>query len=129
MNEEKTKEMIPLSREELVILEEKYGKRFERGITLLAEKKVKKLVFKPSNNVFWEIKGKLHEYLAIEELFCSCKDFQIRRLIRDEVESCYHLIAVKIAIEHNYCQEEERKDDELNDFLEKFLEEPITKED
>ena len=122
MTEEKSNELIPLSQEELISLEEKYGKRLNKAISILAEKKVKKFVFKPSNNVFWIINGRINDYLAIEELFCSCKDFQIRHLIRDEVESCYHLIAVKIAMGHNYYQIENKKDDELDVFLETFLE-------
>ena len=122
MTQEKSNELIPLSQEELILLEKKHGKRFEKAIAILAEKKVKKYVFKPSENVFWIITGRLNDYLAIEELFCSCKDFQIRHLIRDEVDSCYHLLAVKIAIEHNFYQIEQKDDDELDTFLEKFLE-------
>ena len=99
MTQEKSNELIPLTQEELIFLEKKHGKRFEKAISILAEKKVKKYVFKPSRNVFWIINGRLNDYLAIEELFCSCKDFQIRHILRDEVESCYHLLAVKIAID------------------------------
>ncbi|MHA1911268.1 MAG: SWIM zinc finger family protein [Candidatus Kariarchaeaceae archaeon] len=123
MTQEKSNELIPLSQEKLIFLEKKHGKRFERAISLLGDKKVKKYVFKPSNNVFWIINGRLNEYLAIEELFCSCKDFQIRHLLRDEVESCYHLLAVTIAKEHNYYQIEEKIDEELSSFLKKFLKE------
>ena len=121
MTEEQSNKLIPLSQDELIFLEQKHGKRFERAISLLGEKKVKKYVFKPSENVFWIVKGRINDYLAIEELFCSCKDFQIRHILRDEVESCYHLLAVKIAKEHNYYQVEKKADDELSSFLNQFL--------
>jgi len=127
VTQEKSNELIPLSQEKLILLEKKHGKRFERAISILGEKKVKKYVFEPSKNVFWIINGRINDYLAIEELFCSCKDFQIRHLLRDEVESCYHLLAVKIAKEHNYYQVETKKDDELISFLDKFLEEAESK--
>ncbi|MCS7099212.1 MAG: SWIM zinc finger family protein [Sulfolobales archaeon] len=42
--------------------------------------------------------GRDRSYVLIPKAFCGCKDFEINVVLRRERGSCYHLIALELAI-------------------------------
>lgn len=101
-----------------------FGQRFTRAWEAIADKRVKKYVFKPSNRVVWIVVGKGRDYLIMPTVdFCTCNDFYFRVMNR-QIHLCYHLIGQKLAeaLERYDSYEE---DDELYDALMKDWKKPI----
>lgn len=74
-----------------------FGKRLENALQALAEKRVKRYLFKPSQRVIWIVVGKERDYQIIPGAeFCTCDDFYFR-VMDQEVHLCYHLIAQRLA--------------------------------
>lgn len=101
-----------------------FGQRFTRAWEAIADKRVKKYVFKPSNRVVWIVVGKGRDYLIMPAVdFCTCNDFYFRVMNR-QIHLCYHLIGQKLAeaLERYDSYEE---DDELYDALMNDWKKPI----
>jgi predicted nucleic acid-binding Zn finger protein len=82
---------------QLTQLSETLGSRFTKAWEALKEERVKKYVFSPSGRIVWIVVGREREYQIMPAAgFCSCDDFYFR-VMDQEVQICYHLIAQKIA--------------------------------
>lgn len=75
----------------------KYGELFWRAIKAVEERRVKKYVFKPSERCLWVVVGKRRIYLVIPDFYCSCDDFYFNVVTRKKRQTCYHILARKIA--------------------------------
>ncbi len=83
--------------------------------------RVKLHVFKPSGRRRWVVVGKHGEYLVLPEAgYCSCPDFFFR-VMSGEKPTCYHLVAVKLAIERNQFKTVEKYDAEHDQLMECWL--------
>ncbi len=58
--------------------------------------KVRKVRFKPSNRTLHLVSGVTGDHL-VTDWYCSCLDFYVRVLVREERNYCYHIAAKKIA--------------------------------
>jgi predicted nucleic acid-binding Zn finger protein len=93
--EAKTKGKV--TNKQLTQLSETLGLRFTKAWEALKEERVKKYVFSPSGRIVWIVVGREREYQIMPAAgFCSCDDFYFR-VMDQEVQICYHLIAQKIA--------------------------------
>lgn len=70
-------------------LKELFGNRAEKAADAARKGRVKKY------RDFYVVKGNGDEEYVIEEGFCMCRDYFIRRMKNSDV--CYHTIAVRIA--------------------------------
>jgi predicted nucleic acid-binding Zn finger protein len=101
-----------------------FGQRFTRAWEAIADKRVKKYVFKPSNRVVWIVVGKGRDYLIMPAVdFCTCNDFYFRVMNR-QIHLCYHLIGQKLA-EALKRYDSYEEDDELYDALMNDWKKPI----
>lgn len=83
--------------------------------------KVRLHIFKPSGRRRWIVVGKHGEYLVLPEAsYCSCPDFFFR-VMSGEKPTCYHLVAVKLAIERNQFKIVEMDDAEHDQLMECWL--------
>ncbi|MHA1840062.1 MAG: hypothetical protein ACTSVM_03380 [Candidatus Ranarchaeia archaeon] len=86
-----------ISGKNLVALADLYKERFWRAIQAVAEQRVKRYVFQPSQRVRWIVVGRERDYLILPEHYCSCQDFYIKVVIHRQIRFCYHLISMLIA--------------------------------
>jgi predicted nucleic acid-binding Zn finger protein len=75
----------------------KYGMRFVKALRAVEEGRIVKYLFKPSGLTAWVVRGVKREYLVIPENYCSCRSFYQSVVIAGEVDTCYHILAQKIA--------------------------------
>lgn len=78
-----------ITENEMISLFEDRGKK---AFKILKENKLHKYILNEKIAI-WEVEGKSHNYLIIEDNFCECTDYQIRVLSRGEKTLCYHLLA------------------------------------
>ena len=91
------KEKSSEKRKDLTSLSKSFGPRFAKAWETVKEGRVKKYVFHPSQRTVWIVVGKQREYLILPAAsFCSCDDFYFR-VMDQEVQLCYHLLAQKMA--------------------------------
>ncbi len=65
---------------------------------------VVKVVFKPSNRQVWMKLGTDKDYIIYPRIYCSCMDFYLQGIIKNQEYYCKHLIAqgiVEILSENN----------------------------
>lgn len=78
---------------------------------LVSEHRVKKYVFRPSGRVRWIVVGRRFEYIVLPNVpYCSCDDYFFRVVHRGK-PSCYHIEAVKLAIERGVYETIEEDDE------------------
>ena len=105
-----------INTKQLTKLEETFGLRFNKAWETLKEERVKKYIFSPSNRIVWIVIGREREYQIMPAAgFCSCDDFYFR-VMDQETDLCYHLIAQKIADSLGRFDKIE-EEDRLYDFL------------
>ena len=83
---------------------------------LINEKKIKKIVFAPSNIGIWEVKSHKNDniyWVDIETKYCSCKGFYYNFMKK----ACYHISAVSTALSQNAYKIELLSDSEMNDYF------------
>jgi len=73
------------------------GGRLERAIVAVREMRVKKYVF-ASGRVVWVVVGDRQDYFLVPFAYCSCYDFYTNVMVRGTTVSCYHLLALTIAL-------------------------------
>lgn len=70
-----------------------------KALEAIRENRVKLYIFEPSGRKMWVVVGKHGRYLVLPGAeYCSCNDFFFR-VISGEKPTCYHLLAVRKAIE------------------------------
>ena len=91
-------------------LEELFGERFQQALNIIEKGAVKRYIFKPSDRVIWEVKGKTSSYqIMTRTYFCNCDDYYFR-VMSSKKQLCYHIIAQKIAYALEKFENEERSD-------------------
>lgn len=76
----------------------------------VSKKLVKRYTFVPSGKVVWVVVGRHKDYIVIPEVsYCSCDDF-FYRVMSQEKPLCYHLLALRMAMERNAYEEFEEED-------------------
>lgn len=75
----------------------KYGLSFIRALRAVEENRIAKYHFRPSGSTVWIIRGLRREYLVIPEVYCSCRSFYQSVVIARKADTCYHLLAQRIA--------------------------------
>jgi predicted nucleic acid-binding Zn finger protein len=86
-----------LKQADIEYFREKYGLRFVRALRAVEEGRVARYHFKPSDSTAWVIRGLRRDYLVIPEIYCSCRSFYQSVVIARKVDTCYHLLAQRIA--------------------------------
>jgi predicted nucleic acid-binding Zn finger protein len=100
--------------------------RYERAMSLIEEKAVKKYIFTPSSRIIWIVKGKKKTYQVIPQSnFCSCDDFYFRVLDKKK-QMCYHLVAQGLAYALNRYEILELSDHEYEKISSRFRPKPFT---
>jgi predicted nucleic acid-binding Zn finger protein len=86
-----------LTQSDIEYFRAKYGLRFIRALRAVEESRVAKYHFEPSGSTAWIVRGLQREYLVIPEVYCSCRSFYQSVVIAREADTCYHLLAQRIA--------------------------------
>jgi len=115
------KKNAKLNAQDIKQLEEVFGERVKKALESIANKKVKKYLFRPSGVVRWVVEGQECNYLVIESSFCSCKDFLFTALLKREVPACYHLLARELAEKTDKFEQIIVDDSHYLDYMEKWL--------
>ncbi len=88
----------------------------DKAVELVRLRRIIKLVSK-SGRVIYIALGTTGDYLLIPRLFCTCKDFELNVVIRKVKGTCYHLIALELALRSNSFRELSVDDETLNDII------------
>lgn len=74
-----------------------FQKRLSHALALIDANKIVRYRFQPSGRVLWVVQGRQGEYQIIpESLFCTCDDYYFR-VMGNQKQLCYHLVAQQIA--------------------------------
>jgi len=91
-------------------LEESFGERYKKAISLVEGGAVKLYLFKPSGREIWEIRGKKGFYQVMPHTnFCNCNDYYFR-VMNAKKQLCYHIIAQRMARALGKFEREKRPD-------------------
>ncbi|MBS7625430.1 hypothetical protein KEJ51_00045 [Candidatus Bathyarchaeota archaeon] len=91
-------------------LEDIFGERYRKAMSLIGEGSVKCYIFRPSGRVIWEVKGISGAYQVMPHInFCSCDDYYFR-VMDAKKQLCYHLIAQRLAYALNRFEKTEFPD-------------------
>ena len=84
--------------------------------SILSSNGVKLHLFEPSNRKIWTVVGKENEHwLDLDLGYCSCEDYFYNAM--EKGRQCYHLNAVKTAIEQNKIEVITFQDSEFESFI------------
>ena len=92
----------------------------DKALELVRLRRIIKLVSK-SGKILYIALGTTGDYLLIPRLFCTCKDFELNVVIRRTKGTCYHLIALELALRSNSFRELRVDDETLNDIMYEVL--------
>ena len=92
----------------------------DKAIELVRLRRIIKLISE-SGKIIYIALGTTGDYLLIPKLFCTCKDFELNVVIRRTKGTCYHLIALELALKSNSFRELRVNDDVLNDIMYEIL--------
>ena len=100
---------------------QRYGAKFTRALAVLRARSVKRHRFEPSGREIWTVVGVAGEQLVDEaQPYCSCHHFHYR-VLDGQDETCYHLLAVRMARRTGLYDEVRLRDDEHYDLLRYLL--------
>ncbi len=71
----------------------------DKARELVRRKRILRLVH--GNRYIFIVLGFSGDYVAIPGIFCSCKDYELNVVLRGNRPSCYHLLAIDIALREN----------------------------
>ena len=86
-----------LTQADIEYFRRKYGLLFIRALRAVEEGRVAKYHFEPSGSAAWIVRGLRREYFVIPETYCSCRSFYQSVVIARKADTCYHLLAQRIA--------------------------------
>jgi predicted nucleic acid-binding Zn finger protein len=90
--------------------------------SIISSSGVKLHLFEPSGRKIWTVVGKENEHwLDLELGYCSCADYYYNSLGKGK--DCYHLKAVKIALEQGKVDTIKFQDSEFEGFLSAIVDE------
>lgn len=91
--------------------------RLDKAVEAVLEGRVKKHIFEPSGRVLYTVVGRSgDEFVDPGKPFCSCESFFFS-VLGGKYESCYHLLAHRIANETGGFSESRFHDEEFRNFL------------
>jgi len=100
------------------------NKKIENVDSVLSSKGVKLHYFEPSKRQIWTVVGKDNEHWLDPKMgFCSCEDYYYNAL--DQSRECYHLKAVRIAMEQNKVEMVRFSDSEFENFMSAIIEDNL----
>lgn len=74
-----------------------YGEKFERALKLVERRHVKLHIFQPSGRELWTVVGMDGDrWVDGSQPYCSCRHFYYK-VLRGKDETCYHLLALRMA--------------------------------
>ena len=117
---EKVQQSRCLTGPTLIELSTLFKDRFWKAIHTIAEKRVKKYIFQPSNRIRWIVVGRERDYLILSDHYCSCQDFYIKVVIQQEIKFCYHLLAKILAESLDVYTEIRVEDNRFFDLMENW---------
>ncbi len=82
----------------------------EKALEALKENRLLRLYCRSSGRIVSELYvflGKSRCYIMLPRTFCSCKDFEIGVVMRRSKGTCYHLVALDLAISQGKLRSEE----------------------
>ncbi|MGB9630768.1 MAG: hypothetical protein ACP5KE_00485 [Candidatus Methanodesulfokora sp.] len=82
---------------------------------------VERHVFLPSGFSFYIVRGKEGDYIVFDRNYCSCIDFLLSVIVREERRFCYHIAAVMVAEDMNLIRTINHSDDELETVLKEVI--------
>ena len=83
---------------------------------IVSSKGVKLHLFEPSNRKIWTVVGKENEHwLDLDLGYCSCEDYYYNAM--EKGRQCYHIQAVKMAIEQGKVETIKFQDSEFESFI------------
>jgi predicted nucleic acid-binding Zn finger protein len=92
-------------------------KYLERAVDAVLEGRVKKQVFVPSGRILYAVVGRSgDEFIDPEKPSCSCQHFFFS-VLGGRDDTCYHLLAYRIAAETHRFAQTEFHDEEFRYFL------------
>lgn len=72
-----------------------FGRRLEKAMEALKDRRIKKYIFQPSGRIIWIVVGRTRDYLVMPSInYCSCADFYYQF---DHGHICYHIVAQRLA--------------------------------
>jgi predicted nucleic acid-binding Zn finger protein len=84
--------------------------------SIISSNGVKLHLFEPSNRKIWTVVGKENEHwLDLNLGYCSCEDYFYNAM--EKGRQCYHLSAVKTAIEQDKIEVIKFQDSEFESFI------------
>jgi len=87
----------------------------DKALDLVRSKRIVRLV--TDRNKYYIAMGVTGDYFLIPRTFCSCKDFELNVVIRRSKGTCYHLIALELAVRKGYLRELKVSEEELKAIL------------
>ena len=91
-------------------------KNLDKASNVASRGGVKVHIFKPSNRQIWSVIGKDERWLNPDAEYCSCQGFYFSNIMHAS-PSCYHLDAVKIAVQTGNVDRIYFSDDEFYNFI------------
>lgn len=86
-----------LTEEQKQTLSKVFEKRLPPALALVEARNVTNYRFKPSGRTIWIVKGRKGDYQVMpESMFCTCDDYYFR-VMDNQKQLCYHLVAQQIA--------------------------------
>ena len=92
----------------------------DKAIELVRLRRIIKVI-SGSGKIIYIALGTTGDYLLIPKLFCTCKDFELNVVIRRSKGTCYHLVALELALKSNSFRELRVDDGTLNDIMYEVL--------
>lgn len=94
-----------------------HPERMSRAIDAVIEGRVKRHTFVPSGKTLYTVVGRSgDEFVDPEVPFCSCESFFFT-VLGGKSDTCYHLLAYRIASESDVFSETQFHDEEFRYFL------------
>lgn len=88
-------------------------KSIRKLLDVVYRRKVEKHIFLPSGFYFYIVRGKEGAYIVLDRNYCSCMDFLLSVIMREERRFCYHIAAVMVAEDMSLIRTVDHRDDEL----------------
>ena len=93
----------------------------DKALELVRLRRIIKLVDESKRRQVFIALGTIGDYFLIPSLFCSCKDFELNVVMRGSKGTCYHLIALELALREGKVRDVLVSDEEFMDIVYEVL--------
>ncbi|RLE84107.1 MAG: hypothetical protein DRJ41_03715 [Thermoprotei archaeon] len=93
-----------------------------KALRAALDERVIKVIFKPSNHELYLVESKDRKFLYVTYpgRYCSCTSY-LFNLYKENRGYCYHLKALKIAMDKNLVRTVEERDEEFKKYFTKII--------